>query len=247
MTKYTLFSLTAGTALLLAAGCGKSESPTAEPDRATKVPAPEATPKKVTETPAATNRQTAISAMPEAASAVKSAPASAVAPASVPTNVPAPKPAPAVAPATNSAVSTPAGTQANSAPGAASPTLAQLTLAQTATNQIQALAAAATNQFRGLAAAATNQVGTALAMTNQSGLLANTNQIPVLLEKARVLTSNQKYQDALDTLAQLYNTKLTPEQQQKAEEINRQIQAGLLQKAQSEASSALGNFLGGKK
>jgi hypothetical protein len=42
---------------------------------------------------------------------------------------------------------------------------------------------------------------------------------------------------------QLYNTKLTPEQKQLAEDIKAQVEAGLAQKA----ASTRGNILGGKK
>ena len=70
-----------------------------------------------------------------------------------------------------------------------------------------------------------------------------TNQVQALLEQAKNLTSNQKYQEALGTLTQLYNTKLTPEQKQQADELKVQIQPAVTQKA----ASSLGNFLGGKK
>ena len=85
-----------------------------------------------------------------------------------------------------------------------------------------------------------------LAITNQLGSVA-TNQVQALLEKARNLTSNQKYQEALGTVTQLYTTKLTPEQKQKVDDLKSQIQTAITQKATSEASSALGNILGGKK
>jgi outer membrane PBP1 activator LpoA protein len=65
----------------------------------------------------------------------------------------------------------------------------------------------------------------------------------VLLDQAKNLTSNQKYQEALGTLTQLYATKLTPEQKQQADDLKAQIQTAVSQKA----ASTLGNFLGGKK
>jgi hypothetical protein len=115
-----------------------------------------------------------------------------------------------------------------------------------ATNQSQTMAAAATNQFQAMAAAATNKALAALGMTNQA-LASGTNQVGALLEKAKILTANQKYQDALGYVTQLYNTKLTPDQKQQVDTLKAQIQTAMAQKAESQASSVLGGFLGGKK
>ena len=54
-------------------------------------------------------------------------------------------------------------------------------------------------------------------------------------------------QDALGYVTQLYNTKLTPDQKQQVDALKAQIQAGMAQKAESEASSVLGGFLGGEE
>jgi hypothetical protein len=114
-----------------------------------------------------------------------------------------------------------------------------------ATNQSQTMAAA-TNQFQAMAAAATNKGLAALGMTNQA-LASGTNQVQALLEKAKTLTANQKYQDALGYVTQLYNTKLTPDQKQQVDALKAQIQTAMAQKAESQATSVLGGFLGGKK
>jgi len=109
-----------------------------------------------------------------------------------------------------------------------------------------AFAQAATNEFRALTQNATNQSQAALASTTPVAV-AGTNQVQALLEKAKSLTQNQKYQEALTNLTQLYNSKLTPEQKQKADDLKAQVQAGLAKKATEEATSVLGNILGGKK
>jgi hypothetical protein len=100
----------------------------------------------------------------------------------------------------------------------------------------------ATDQLQALAAAVTNQVAAALGTTNQLASMATT-QVQALLDQAKSLTANQKYQEALTTLTELYNTQLTPEQKQQADALKAQIQTAMSQKA----SSALDNFLGGKK
>jgi len=64
----------------------------------------------------------------------------------------------------------------------------------------------------------------------------------LLLEQAKALTANQKYQDALTTLTELYQTKLTPEQKQQADTLKAQIQTAMAEKA----TSALGSFLGAR-
>jgi hypothetical protein len=140
----------------------------------------------------------------------------------------------------------------------------QLAFAQAGSNQLQALAgvatnrimatlattnqaaATATNQLQALASTVSNPVLATLATTNQVAT-ATTNQVQALLETAKTLSSNQKYQEALGTLAQVYETKLTPDQKQKADELKAQIQTMLTEKAASGASSVLGNILGGKK
>ena len=109
-------------------------------------------------------------------------------------------------------------------------------------SQLLSLAQAGTNKLQALAATATNGVLATLGMTNQVAS-TTTNQVQTLLEQAKNLTSNQKYQEALDKLTQLYATKLTPAQKQQADDLKAQIQTAVTQKA----ASTLGNFLGGKK
>jgi CHASE3 domain sensor protein len=53
--------------------------------------------------------------------------------------------------------------------------------------------------------------------------------------------------DALDTIKQLAGTKQTPDQQKSVDDLKAQIQSALAKAAGSDAASALGGALGGKK
>jgi hypothetical protein len=179
-------------ALLLTAGCDKSE-PTTN-DSAVK-----------TNPPAAAPAQPTVSA-----------------PAAAPTPAPAP------------AVPTPASAVVPTAPAPPStPTIRPAALVTTASNQVQTAAVALTNR-----------IGNALSVSNPPTLSGTNNfQVQALLEKAKSLTDNQQYQEALATVTKIYEQKLTPEQKLKADELKNQIQNALSQKA---TGAALDMF-GGKK
>jgi hypothetical protein len=68
-----------------------------------------------------------------------------------------------------------------------------------------------------------------------------------LIDRARDLVKDQKYQEALSTLGQLANLKLTPEQQKLVDDLKAQIQSALAKATAPDAASALGGALGGKK
>ena len=245
--KHLFFRLVTGTLLSLATGCGKPESsvPPAN-DNAGKNPASAAGEKQQTlQDPNRAGSQSAPKARQETIVANNPAPTSDAATRE------------SAAVLSDSASNPPATqvqasptTQSSVKPGAASAVEAPGTTASTVSNtlqsQQQALAQAATNQFHSMAAAATNKALAALGMTNQTPASA-TNTVQALLEQAKTLTANQKYQDALGYVAQLYNTKLTPDQKQQVDSLKAQIQSAMAQKAESEATSALGGLLGGKK
>jgi hypothetical protein len=217
--KHSILGLAAGTALLLSAGCSKQESPaTTAGETADK-----------SQAPAASEKQE----MAQAPKAADIQPAAATKPADATMAAPAPVAAqPQQATAEQALVKT----------GVVSGRVTAQTLAATLRAQRDSAAQAGVNQVETLAAAGTNQALAGLALTNQLAS-ASTNQVQALLEQAKSLTKNQKYQEALTSLTQLYSTKLTPAQKQQADDLKAQIQTAMTQKA----SSALGNILGGKK
>lgn len=68
-----------------------------------------------------------------------------------------------------------------------------------------------------------------------------------LIDKARGLVAEKKYQDALTVLGQMSNLKLTDDQKKLVESLKSQIQKALAGQAVSDGASAVGNLLGGKK
>jgi hypothetical protein len=108
----------------------------------------------------------------------------------------------------------------------------------------QAPPTAAVTAAAGVQTAATQAVATAAAAAASS---AAGSQVQALIDKAKGLVTNQKYQDALSTVQQLYSLKLTPEQQTLVDGLKAQIQTAMAKSAASDAASAVGNVLGGKK
>lgn len=68
-----------------------------------------------------------------------------------------------------------------------------------------------------------------------------------LIDRAKALVSEQKYKDALSSLSQLTNLKLTPEQQKTVDDLKAQIQSALAKATSTDPAAALGGALGGKK
>ncbi|HOX56719.1 MAG TPA: hypothetical protein P5205_10615 [Candidatus Paceibacterota bacterium] len=96
----------------------------------------------------------------------------------------------------------------------------------------------------------TAQTAATQAVAEAAGAVsAASAQVQALIDKAKSLVNNQKYQEALNTVQQLGNLKasLTPEQQKAVDGLVAQIQAGIAKAAGPDAASALGGALGGKK
>ncbi len=108
-----------------------------------------------------------------------------------------------------------------------------------AQKSVPAVSAAAATAAQTMQAAATQAVASATSTA--------TTQVQGLIEKAKGLVSNQKYQDALTVVQQLSSLQLTPDQQKLVDGLKAQIQSALAASATSNAASALGNILGGKK
>ncbi|HWH69290.1 MAG TPA: hypothetical protein VNT26_07880 [Candidatus Sulfotelmatobacter sp.] len=156
------------------------------------------------------------------------------------------------------AVASTASNVANAAVSSAKQAVAQPL--QAATNQAQAtataLATTATNAANAAVSSAQQMLVQKLAVTQSVPALSNqvqtvagtaTNQVQGLIEKAKSLTSNQKYQEALTVVQQLSQIQLTPEQQKLVADLKGQVQSALAKQAGTNALSALGSILGGKK
>jgi predicted Zn-dependent protease len=74
-----------------------------------------------------------------------------------------------------------------------------------------------------------------------------TEQANNLFAQAKSFMAEKKYSEALNSLKQLSNLKLTPEQQKMLDDLKQQVQAALAKAGATEAASKLGDVLGGKK
>lgn len=73
------------------------------------------------------------------------------------------------------------------------------------------------------------------------------DQAQGLIDRAKSLVADQKYQDALTSLGQLSNLKLTDDQQKIVADLKAKIQAALAKVTGTDPAAALGGALGGKK
>ena len=123
------------------------------------------------------------------------------------------------------------------------PPKTETTVVTTPTEVKQAVDAVAAGVTQAVQAAASEQKpADAVTLTD-----ADVAQTQGLIDRAKGYVADKKYQEALDTLKELAGAKQTPEQQKLVGDLNAQIQSALAKAAGSDAASALGGALGGKK
>jgi len=120
------------------------------------------------------------------------------------------------------------------------------TTTEQAGSNLQSAAKTAQDQARSVATTVSQSAQQAATEVKQEASKA-VAQAESLLSQAKSLVTDKKYQDALNTLKQVSNLKLTPEQQKVLEDLQRQVQAGLASLGATNAAQKLGGFLGGKK
>jgi len=83
--------------------------------------------------------------------------------------------------------------------------------------------------------------------TGEKAAAESSGKVQELIDKAKSLVADNKFQDASGVLQQLGGMNLSDAQQKLVADLKEQIQKALVNKAAGGAGSSVGNLLGGKK
>lgn len=111
-------------------------------------------------------------------------------------------------------------------------------LKQAVEKQADAVKQAAAETARQAQAEAQRAADQAKAAADQAA-----HQAQSLIDQAKGYVSDKRYQDALATVKQLSNSKLTPEQEKMVNDLKTQIQTLMSNQLSTNAASAIGGFL----
>jgi len=111
--------------------------------------------------------------------------------------------------------------------------------ATTAAGEVQKAAETVKTTTEKAVADATKQV--------ESATASATAKAQAVIDQAKALVSDKKYQEAMSALQGLAGMALTPEQQKLVDDLKATIQTALTGQATKQGTSALGNLLGGEK